>query len=305
MRNALVNSIWEMMRKDSNIYLITADLGWGVLDTLLQELPAQCINVGIAEQNMIGIAAGLALEWKKVFCYSIVPFVVMRPYEQIRVDICSHNLDVTMIGVWGWFAYWALGNTHYGLEDINLMRWLPNMRIFCPADKLEMEVGFKHLLKTKWPTYIRLNRWGEENIHDTIDGVAIEEGIVMWKWDDILLISTWRIASVTKEVTARFLAEWQRITSISMPCIKPINQEYILSLLKAHKFIFTLEEHSIIGWLGTAVAEIMAEGWLARAFKRLAINDSFFYTAWDQEYMRKMAGIDPETVYTTIKNSIY
>lgn len=291
------------MRKDQNIYLITADLGWWVLDTLLQELPAQCINVGIAEQNMIGIAAWLALEWKKVFCYSIVPFVIMRPYEQIRVDICSHNLDVTMIWVWGGFAYWALGNTHYGLEDINLMRWLPNMRIFCPADKLEMEAGFEHLLKSKWPTYIRLNRWWEENIHTTVTGSNIAEWILMWKWDDILLISTWRIASVTKEVVAKFQTDWKNITAISMPCIKPFNREYLLSLIRSHKYIFTLEEHSIIGWIGSTVAEIMAEEWIAIRLKRIAINDSFFYIAGDQEYMRKLAGIDPESVYNTIKSS--
>lgn len=304
MRNALVNSIWEMMRKDPNIYLITADLWWGVLDVLLQELPNQCINVGIAEQNMIGIAAGLALEWKKVFCYSIVPFVIMRPYEQIRVDICSHNLDVTMIWVGGWFAYGALGNTHYGLEDINLMRWLPNMRIFCPADKIEMELGFEYLLKSKWPTYIRLNRWGEENIHDTVEGICIEEGVVMWKWEDILLLSTWRIASVTKEVESRFQSEWHNITAVSIPCIKPINRAYILSLIQDHKYIFTLEEHSLIGWLGTTVAEIIAEEWIPKKLKRLAINDSFFYTAWDQEYMRKLAGIDSESVYNAIKSII-
>jgi transketolase len=293
-----------MMKKDPNIYLLTADLGWWVLDTLLRDLPEQCINVGIAEQNMIGIAAWLALEWKKVFCYSITPFVIMRPYEQIRVDICSHNLDVTLIGVWWGFAYGALGNTHYGIEDINLMRGLPNMRVFCPADKLEMELGFEHLLKSKWPVYIRLNRWWEENIHTDISTSKIEEWIQMNSGKDILLLSTGRIGCVNKEVSSQLIANGYSVTSVSIPYIKPINQNYIVSLINSHSSIFTLEEHTIIWGLWSSVAEILAEAWIAKKFMRIGINDTFFYIAGDQEYMRKLAGIDAESVYNKIINFI-
>ena len=293
-----------MMKKDSNIYLLTADLGWWVLDLFLQELPKQCINVGIAEQNMVGIAAWLALEWKKVFCYSIVPFTIMRPYEQIRIDVCSHNLDVTLIGVWWGYAYGALGNTHHGIEDINLMRWLPNMRIFCPADKQEMELWLPYLLKNKGPAYIRLNRWWEENIHQSISGINIEEWVIMNVWIDILLLSTGRIASVVKELISKFKENNINITAISIPSIKPINKNFLLSKIKEHKYIFTLEEHTIIWWLGSSVAEIIAEAWIAKIFKRFGIQDQFTYIAWDQEYMRKLAGIDTDSIYKEITNII-
>ena len=302
MRNALVDAIGDLIKKDKNIYLLTWDLGWGVFDTLLQEFPDQCINVGISEQNMIGIAAGLALEWKKVYCYSIVPFIIMRAYEQIRVDICSHNLDVTLIWVGGGMAYWTLWNTHYGLEDINLMRGLPNMRIFCPVDKIEMMKWFDYLREYSGPKYIRLNRWWESNILESIDGANISKWIPLLSYGNkIILFSTWRIWAVAKEVAERFKNEGYEISLYSIPVIKPIDTLSILSYIKDSSFVFTIEEHTIFGWLWSTIAEIIAESTLYPKFKRIGIQDRFFYTVGDQDYMRKEAGIDAESIYNIMK----
>ena len=165
MRNTIINYIHKQALKDKNIIFLTADLWYSVIEPFMKQLPKQCLNIWISEQNMIGIAAWLALSWKRVFCYSIIPFVTMRCYEQIRVDICYQNLDVYMIWVWWWFAYWTLWVTHYWLEDINLMRWIPNMKVLSPADGIEAEKSIKYAFNTKWPWYLRLNRWWEKIIH--------------------------------------------------------------------------------------------------------------------------------------------
>lgn len=302
MRNVLINAIWEMIRSDKNTYLLTGDLGWGVFDDLLRDFPEQCINVGIAEQNMIGIAAGLALDWKKVFCYSIVPFITMRSYEQVRVDICSHNLDVTLIGVGGWFAYGMLGNTHYGIEDINVMRWLPNMTIFCPIDKKEIIAGIDYICQNKGPMYIRLNRWGEPDIiQDTIRIDNIEEWVCLYdSWEDILILSTWRIGWNAHEVATSLWNKWHAVKHITVPIVKPINEKFLLNEISKSRAVFVIEEHSIYGWLGSTIAELIAEKWFAKIFKRFWISDQFFYVAWDQEYMKNEAGISSEKIINSI-----
>lgn len=301
MRNAIVNAIGEMIKQNPNVYLITGDLWWGVFDDLLRDYPKQCLNVWIAEQNMIGIAAWLALEGKKVFCYSIVPFVTMRAYEQIRVDICSHNLDVTLIWVgWG-LAYGMLGNTHYGLEDINLMRGLPNMKIFCPIDKNEILAGMDFLKESGWPMYVRLNRWWEPNVIDDNQKIDIHEGTHLYNsGDDILLLSTGRIGTTALEVAERLGEEKYKVQLYTVPIMKPFNTEIILERIQNAKAVFTIEEHTIYGGLGSTVAEIIAEAWLSKKFARIGIKDQFFYVAWDQEYMKKVAWLDVDSIYSLI-----
>ncbi len=306
MRNAIVNAIWDMIKNDSNVYLLTWDLWWSVLDDLLENFPNQCINVGIAEQNMIGIAAWLALEWKKVFCYSIVPFITMRAYEQVRVDICSHNLDVTLIGIGGGLAYGMLGNTHYGLEDINVMRWLPNMKIFCPVDKIEMLSALDFIKNNHGPMYIRLNRWGEPNVLSPSNIVDILNGTHLYNsGTDILLLSTGRIGETAKQVAEKLGSEWKKVSLYTVPVIKPLNTEKLLKYITQSQYIFSIEEHTIYGWLGSSIAEIIAEAWVAKKLTRIGVRDQFFYVAWDQEYMKKIAWLDTDSIYSLIVNTLH
>ena len=302
MRNAIVNKIWELIKNDKNVYLLTADLWYWVFDEVLKDYPNQCINVWIAEQNMVWIAAGLALSWKKVFCYSIVPFVTMRPYEQIRVDICSHNLDVTLIWVWWWFAYWTLWNTHYWIEDINIMRGLPNMKIFSPADKIEMEIWLNILLEKKWPAYIRLNRWWEEDLHKKL---ITKDDIINWvkisEWKDLVIFTTWNISLVLIDIIEELKKDWISLKIITIPIIKPINISSIIENIKWFSSVLSLEEHSIIWWLWSSIAEIIAENNLWVKFKRIWIKDEFFYVAWNQDYMKKVAWLDKESIMKEIK----
>jgi transketolase len=300
MRNTLINEIHNRAKHDKNIIFLTWDLGYSVIENFQNELPEQCINIWISEQNMIWIAAWLALSGKKVFCYSIVPFIVMRPYEQIRVDVCYQNLDVTLIWVWWWYAYWNLWWTHHWIEDINLMKWLPNMKILSPADKVEINWSLDYIFNDKWPLYIRLNRWWEKNIHNEDIIFNIQNWININEWKDILILTTWNITQVAIDATKLLENNWLSTKLVSIPLIKPLNQNFILSLIKWKKWIFTIEEHNIIWWLWDSIASLIAENNLNVKFKKFWINDIFYELLWNQEYMRKQAWLDNEN----IKNEI-
>lgn len=302
MRNTLINEIHNRARQDKNIVFLTWDLWYSVIENFQKELPEQCINIWISEQNMIWIAAWLALSWKKVFCYSIVPFIVMRPYEQIRVDVCYQNLDITLIGVWWGYAYGNLWWTHHWIEDINVMKWLPNMKVLSPADKMEIISSIEYIFNSKWPMYIRLNRWWELDIHNNIPLFNIEKWIRLKQWNDILIISTWNILKLAIESSDLLENFWWSVELMSLPLIKPINTTYLLSVMRWKKWVFTIEEHSIIGWLWDSIASIVAENWVFTRFKKFWINDKFYELLWDQNYMRKQAWLDSDVMVNEIIN---
>ncbi len=306
MRNCVVNYILEKAKRDKNIMLLTWDLWYWVTDNFEKELPEQFINVWIAEQNMISIAAWLALTWKKVFCYSIIPFLTMRCYEQIRIDVCAQNLDVNLVWVAGWFAYWTLWNTHYGIEDINVMKWLPNMKILAPADKIEAEAGMKYLFENQWPFFVRLNRWWEPIFHENWlpKGTIISEWVIVKTWNDACLISTWNI--LWNVIKASEILENKGISTevISVPSIKPIDDDFILNHIKWKKWVFTIEEHTVIWGLWDSIATIIAENWIQTKFKKLWIPDIFPEIVWNQDYMRWHVWIDWDGIANTVLHTL-
>ncbi len=301
MRNTIINHLYQEAKKDKNIILLIWDLWYWVIEEFQKNLPDQFINMGIAEQNMAGIAAGLALTGKKVFCYSIIPFLIMRAYEQIRVDVCYQNLDVNFIGIAWWFAYWSLGNTHYGIEDINLMKWLPNMKILSPADKYEAKVCMEYLFANKWPFFVRLNRWWEADAHiHWLDAVDITKGITAKSWKDICVISTGNILWTVIKTAEILEKNWISTQVVSIPLIKPMNQKAIIDYIEWKKWVFTIEEHTIIWWLGDSIASIIAENNISTKFKKFWIPDIFPSLVGNQEYMRNLVGLDEEDLSKNI-----
>lgn len=301
MRNIVINYIYEQAKQDSNIILLVWDLGYSVVETFQKDLANQFMNIWIAEQNMAGIAAWLALTGKKVFCFSIIPFLVMRAYEQIRVDICSQNLDVNFIWVWWWFAYWSLWNSHYGIEDINIMKGLPNMKILAPADKNEATICMNYLFSQKWPFFVRLNRWWESDIHlHWLGNESIEKWFIMKEWKDICLFSTGNILWNVMRTADNLEKQWISVQVISIALIKPINMEEIVQYIQWKKWVFTIEEHTIVWWLWDSIASIIAENNINLKFKKFGIPDIFPSLVWNQDYMRKLVGLDEETLSKNI-----
>lgn len=304
MRFTIVKAIFEEALKNKNIYFLTGDLGHFGEKEFVKKIPRQYQNIGIAEQNMIGIAAGLALTGKKVFVYSITPFITMRCYEQIKNDLCYQNLDVTLIGVGGGLIYGPYANTHCSIEDIAVMRVLPNMKVVCPANPLETEQIITQLIKTKGPTYIRIGR-GKELIPEKEYSVTFGKGLIVKKGSDITIFTTGTILDEAQKVAKMLIKENVSAEIINIHTIKPIDKKLILKKIRSRKAIFTIEEASIIGGLGSAIAEILSESTVNNViFKRFGINDIYLKEIGDQNYLRNMHNISAEKIYPIIMDKI-
>jgi len=304
MRIAFVNTLFEMAKKDKRIMLLTGDLGFSVFEKYIQELPKQYLNMGVAEQNMTGVGAGMAMEGKIPVIYSIVPFTTMRNFEQIRNDICYQNLNVKIVGVGAGFSYGPYAHTHHGLEDIGILRTLANLIILCPGDPIEVALATKAVLNHIGPVYLRLGRAGEPNIHKTIPSFKIGKGILIEDGKDLTIIGTSTFLQRAWEVASSLKEKGLLVRLISMHTIKPLDTQIILESARKTPAIFTLEEHSIIGGLGSAVAEALAEANVPVLFKRIGVPDRFSKVIGSQEYMRRANGLSIDQIIEQISSSL-
>jgi transketolase len=292
MRNAFVDCLIERASSDKRIFLITPDLGYSVLERFAYKYPDRFMNVGIAEQNAVGLAAGLALSGFIVYIYSIIPFVTMRCFEQIRVDAAYMNTNIRLIGVGAGLSYGAAGATHHAIEDIAIMRSLPNMTVCCPGDPLEVRELVVQSFEHSGPMYFRLGRGGEPCIHPPGTKVALGKAVIVKKGIDGILITT----SNMLELGSNLVLEWERegmsVGLISIPTIKPLDTACLLDVIKLGIPIRTLEEHNIIGGLGSAVAEVIAESGKGISFKRIGINDSYTHLVGSHTYLREKLGLN-------------
>lgn len=301
MRKAFVKTLIDLAERDENVYLLTGDLGFGVFEDFIKRFPGRFLNCGVAEQNMIGVAAGLALSGKKPYVYSIVPFVTMRCFEQIRNDLCYQNLDVKIIGTGSGFSYGELGATHYGLEDIAVLRSLPNMVIFSPADPLETEELILKSYQIKNPSYIRLARSGEPLIHKNLPQLEIGKPLVLKEGEDGAVIATGsHQVGAGLEAVEKLKELGYHFKMINLHTLKPIDKEALLKELKDIKKVFTIEEHNKIGGLGSAVAEILAESDWQGKLKIIAVPDEYPSEIGGPDYLRRKYFMAPEQIIDTI-----
>lgn len=302
MRNHLINKITEFAGQNENIMLITADLGFSVIEKFKERFPNRYINVGIAEQNMATVAAGLALEGNTVFIYSIGNFPTLRCIEQIRNDICYHNANVKILAVGSGFAYGTLGMTHHATEDLAIMRALPNMKVFTPCDSISAEAIAQDICRINGPCYVRLERGGEPGIFSKDEKFKIGKLKEIRKGYDIAVIT---IGTVINEAikAADILREQNKNISVySVYSLKPIDKEQILEIAKEYKYIITVEEHQITGGLGSTIAESIAENNMVTKIIRLGLNDEFTSVVGNQEYLREIYKIDYKTIIRKIES---
>ena len=304
MRNTFVKKLTELAEKDKRIYLLTGDLGFSVFEDFAEKFPKRFINCGVAEQNMMGVVAGLALSGKKPYVYSIVPFVTIRCLEQIRNDVCYQNLNVKLIGVGGGFSYGSLGATHYAIEDLAILRTLPNMTVLCPADPIETEELIMKSYQTENPTYIRLGRTGEKKIYNFPPQIEIGKPSILKRGEDGIFIATGIQVNICLEAAEKLKKMGYDFKVISLHTLKPINKESLLNEVKGIKKVFTVEEHNIIGGLGSAVAEILMESDWQGDFKRIAVSDEYPSEIGSAEYLRKKYHLDTEQITSYVLNQI-
>lgn len=305
MRTAFINTLLKMAKKDRRIMLLTGDLGYSVFEQYIKDLPRQYINMGVSEQNMAGVAAGMAMEEKIPFMYSIIPFTTMRNFEQIRNDICYQNLNVKIVGVGSGFSYGPYGHTHHGLEDIGILRTLANLKIFSPGDVREVKSVVEEAMKINGPVYIRLGRISESPyVHEKRYAFSAGKGIIVQEGLDCTIFSTGTMLYSGLLVARQLRKKGIKARLISMHTIKPLDVNIILDSARKTKGLFTLEEHSIIGGLGSAVAEVLAENNTNVIFKRIGVPDHFTKAIGSQEYMRRTNGLSVDQVTETINEHI-
>ena len=304
MRDTFVKTLIEIAKADKNVELLTGDLGFGVLKPYYEQLPDQFINAGIAEQNMTAVAAGMALEGKTVFTYSIGNFPTMRCLEQIRNDCAYHNANVKIVCVGGGFVYGALGMSHQATEDIAVMRALPNVVVLAPGDLVEAEEATKAIARYKGTCYMRLGRGGEKRIHDKIENFEIGKAIKITDGKDVAIFSTGTIFDQVDEACKTLKENGISPAVYTFPTIKPIDKDVIMDCAKKCKYIFTVEEHNICGGFGSAVAEVLAENGASAKLVRIGLNDEYCSKVGNQKYLREQYGLDAKSISDKILSLI-
>lgn len=304
MRYAFINTLIALAKKDPRIILLTGDLGFTVFEDFSKLLPNQFINMGVAEANMLGVATGLALSGKIPFVYSIATFATMRPFEQIRTDVAVHNANVKIIGSGAGLSYSDAGSTHHAIEDISLMRTIPNMTVICPSDPTSVEWCTKEAVKIYGPLYLRLGKKGEERIYKNGSELKIGKGIILRKGSKVAVFTTGNIVKNVLDASDILINKGIKITVVDLHTIKPVDKKLIEKIAKNHSSIVTVEEHLITGGLGSAVAEVISEVSSRAILKRIGIADMFIQEMGSQENLRKKLGLDPESIATSILKSI-
>lgn len=297
MRNDFVKQTLEEMGRNESIIFLTADLGFKALEPIREAFPERFVNVGVAEQNMISIAAGLAIEGKRVITYSIAPFAVFRPFEQIRLDICYHNLDVKIIGTGGGFNYPNHGVSHHSIEDLGILATLPNMTVVCPAYSWEAREATKTLLNFSGPAYLRLGKSPGINYQKNDWKFQIGKGYQVRPGEKIVIFVSGNILDLV-EKTAKLIEKKteMRVGIISMPSIKPFDKKLIKKVASRALLVASVEEHVAQGGLGAGIAQVMAHERLSPIFLTFCLPDKFIKAVGDREYLLRQVGISPEAI---------
>ena len=302
MRTAFIQTLTQLAANDDRIMLLVGDLGFGVVTEFASQFPKQFVNVGVAEQNMAGMATGLALSGKIVFTYSIANFPILRCLEQLRNDVCYHRANVVSVSVGCGFSYGALGMTHHGTEDIAIMRSLPYMTTIAPGDPIEAQKATILAAKGIGPVFLRLGRAGEPVVHESPIEFVLGKAIIVRHGTDITLISTGTMLKTSVDAASMLSEKGVQARVLSMHTLKPIDKDSILAAVRETCGIITIEEHSEIGGLGGAVAEIIAEASGKKTpFKRVALPSEFSQHVGNQDYLRHIYGL---TAARIIDNAI-
>lgn len=305
MRNTFVSGLEKLAENDDRLFLMTGDLGFGVLDGFAQKFPERFINAGISEQNMAAVAAGIALEGNIVYTYSIGNFPTMRCLEQIRNDICYHNANVKIVSVGAGLSYGQLGMSHHATEDIAIMRALPNMKVFSPADPQEATSILKEVHHLSGPAYIRLGKGREQNNHADmpVDNVYAAQKIK--DGSDGCIFTTGAILSEVIKAVNELEKKGILIGVYSILTIKPIDKLTIQHCGKQYKWIFTVEEHNVIGGLGSAVAEVLAEmPDNCACLSRIGMLDQYSSIVGSHDYLRDYYGLSAQKIVDKIMRAM-
>ena len=300
MRTAYLDVLHELAGKDKNVYALISDNGAIVYDKYRADFSNQYLNLGISEANMIGMAAGMASRGKIPFAYTIGAFLAYRALEFIRNDVCLQNMNVKIIGTGAGEVYSALGPTHHTTEDIGMLRALPNLIVLSPASPLEVRKATLAAYEHKGPVYMRLGTNKEPEIYEKDYEFKIGKAVTLRDGNDITIISHGSIIKDVLDIADNMILDGLSIRVIDMHTLKPIDTEVIIKAANETHRILTIEDHNIIGGLGSAVAEVIAEENLDTSFKRLGLTD-FSHGYGNYEEVKTQNGIGRWQIMEAIK----
>ena len=301
MRDQFIKRLSQMAQQDPRIMLITGDLGFGVLDDYRRRFPRQFINAGVAEQNMTGLATGLALEGHIVFTYSIANFVFMRCLEQIRNDAAYHNCNVNVVCIGGGFSYGALGISHHATEDLAIMRALPDLTVVCPCDHWETTEATEAVTQLPGVSYLRLDKSSADNTQR--DGEQFQLGKIrtLREGEDITLMACGGIVEDVLQAADDLAHDGIRCRVLGVHTLKPLDSATLQQAARQTGGIVTVEEHTIHGGLGGAVAETLLEsGTVPQAFRRIGLRDGFSSLVGSQKFLRQHYQMDRTAVVAAV-----
>jgi transketolase len=293
MRNAFTDELTKLGDDDERVVMLSGDIGNRLFDKFKAKHPNRFFNCGVAEANMTGVAAGLAMNGLRPVTYTITPFVTTRCLEQIRTDVCYHDLPVTIVAVGAGLAYAGLGPTHHACEDIAFLRALPNMNVIAPGDAWEVRAALRAAMKQDKPTYIRMGKKGEPVVHTgPIENFVIGKSITMVPGDEVCLLSTGNMLPEAVEAGKILGEHGHSVEVVSFHTVKPLDTEKLAQALDKFWVVVTIEEHSLIGGLGAAVAEWAIDSGLdTRKLIRVGTPDKFFKESGEQEHARERLGL--------------
>ena len=301
MRDAFFNALYEIAKQDKNVIIITADNGAPTLDQFSQNLPNQFFTVGIAEQQMIGMACGMAVEGKKVYTYAIAPFVTTRVHEFNKLCLGAMNLPIVNLGVGAGYAYDIMGPTHHTVEDITIMRSIPNMKVHSPADSSTAASLAQISYDDPSPQYIRFDRTGIPDLYSN-KKVDFKNGLIQVKdGEDLCIIATGIMVHQALEVASELQQEGIKAGVIDLHRIMPITKDLLMKHIQGYLQIVTIEEHLLAGGMGSAIAEIFADEGITTPLLRIGQNDKFVFELGGRQEIWKTHGLDVAGILKQIK----
>jgi transketolase len=298
MRNAFADEITKLAGADKRIVLLMGDIGNRLFDKFRAAYPDRFYNCGVAEGNMVGMAAGMASCGLRPVCYTIAPFVTYRVMEQIRLDLCYHRQPVVFVGTGAGLSYASLGATHHSLEDIGMLRLLPHLKVTCPGDAMELRAVLCAALQQDDPVYMRIGKKGEPVVHADVPALKLGKALPMRESGRIALLSVGNMLPTALETADALSQKGHEARVYSFHTVKPLDTGLLQQLCESCSLLATLEEHSAIGGLGSAVAEWMADARLEKPPRllRCGTPDEFLHQAGEQEFARHLFGLDAAAI---------
>ena len=304
MRNAFADEITKLAQQREDIVLLSGDIGNRLFDKFKEVAPGRFFNCGVAEANMVGVAAGMAASGLRPVCYTIASFLTYRVIEQIRLDLGYHHQRVILVGTGAGLSYASLGSTHHSVEDMGMLRLIPGLAVLAPGDEKELRPALRAALDYPGPVYIRIGKKGEPVVHENEPTFAIGKAFRLSEGKDAWILALGNTLPMAAEAAEKLAAKGVSCGVASMGSLKPLDTVLLAEVFASAKVVATLEEHSVLGGLGTAVSEWLAANAAKAKLLSFGTPDEFLHATTHQPSAREWAGLTAESIANRITQSL-